>query len=443
MHLFIVGAGYVGLTTAIGFAELGHTCTVHDIDRARVDMLAAGRSPLLEAGMEEALAAGLDATRLTFTTEPIPPADTDIALVCVPTPTGADGLLDLSLVERSVAGLIGALPPTASIVVRSTLPLHGAERLASLGPPGGRPALMVNPEYMREGRALADFRAPSRVTVGYVDDADRPATERFAELYASLGAPVIVADAGSIVLMKLASNVFLALKVAFANELARLADATGSDYTVVADGIGLDPRIGRAFLDAGPGFGGSCLPEQAESIATESERRGVTAPLLASIAHSNDVHQGEIVAAVGRALPRGLDGARVAVLGLAFKAGTNDVRRAPGIALASLLRSRGASVVGFDPVANAPARHADPALETAVSPAEAARGADAVVVATEWPEFADLDWRALAAVMRGTLVFDTRRIVAPDAVRDAGLDYVALGRAGEARRAGTPVRAAR
>jgi UDPglucose 6-dehydrogenase len=379
--------------------------------------------------MDDALAAGRAGGRLTFTTEPAPPPETEIALVCVPTPTGEDGLLDLAAVEATTARLVAALPQSATIVVRSTLPLHGPERLAALGSPGRRPALLVNPEYMREGRALADFRAPSRVTVGYLDPADRPAAERFAGLYAALGAPVIVADAASVVLMKLSSNVFLALKVAFANELARLADATGAEYDAVADGIGLDPRIGRSFLDAGPGFGGSCLPEQAEAIAVEADRRGLAAPLLASVARSNRVHQGELVATVERALPRGLGGARVAVLGLAFKAGTNDVRRSPGIALAALLRSRGATVVGYDPVANGPATRDDPELETAPSAADAASGADAVVVATEWPEFAALDWATLAAGMRGTVVFDTRRVLPAEAVRAAGLTYVALGRA--------------
>ena len=439
MHLFIVGAGYVGLTTALGFGELGHDCTVQDIDPGRVEMLQLGRSPLLEAGLEDALAAGIRDGRLRFTTASAPPPETEVALVCVPTPTGAHGLLDLSTVEDVAARLIAALPSAATIVVRSTLPLHGPDRLEALAAPGARPALVVNPEYLREGRALQDFRAPTRVTVGWVDPADQAAARRFAALYEPLGAPIVVADARSVVLTKLASNVFLALKVAFANELARLSDASGADYPTVADGVGLDPRIGRAFLDAGPGYGGSCLPEQAETIALETERRDVEAPLLRAIAVSNRAHQAAIVASMEGAIPGGLSGARIGLLGLAFKAGTNDVRHAPGLALAALLRSRGARVVAYDPVANAAASVADPRLQTADSAAAAARDADALVIATEWPAFAALDWSELGSAMRGKLVLDTRRVLDAGQVRAAGLTYVALGRVREPGVSGAPV----
>jgi UDPglucose 6-dehydrogenase len=204
----------------------------------------------------------------------------------------------------------------------------------------------------------------------------------------------------------------------------------GADVTVVADGLGLDRRIGRAFLDSGPGFGGSCLPEQAAAIAVETARCDVEAPLLSVIATSNTTHQEQLVSTVERLLPAGLRKARIAVLGLAFKANTDDVRHSPALTIARALRARGAQVVGYDPAANKTARAADPELETASSAADAIDGSDAVVIATEWPEFASLDWRALGASMRGDLVYDTRRTVAPDAVTEAGLSYVGLGRAG-------------
>ena len=430
MDLFVVGAGTVGLTTAVGFCGLGHRVVVHDVDAERIAALSSGRSPIFEAGLEEAIRSRLDSAALRFTSDPTPGRDIKVAIVCVPTPMSADGLLDTVHVESVVARLLREMPADGTIAVRSTLPLHGPDRLEVIAADHPRrSAIVVNPEFMREGRALADFASPSRVVVGYLGAGDRPAAEQFATLYEPLRAPLLVADAPSVVLIKLASNVFLGAKIAFANELARLSDALGADVSTVADGIGLDPRIGRAFLDSGPGFGGSCLPEQAEAIAIETSRRGVNTPFLAAIATSNRVHQEALVSAVERSLTGGLQGARIALLGLAFKAQTDDVRRSPALALARDLRARGARVIGYDPVANGTACLADPELLTAPTAAQAIAGADAIVVATEWPDFATLDWHSLAPTMRGDLVYDTRRSLAGDAVRNAGLRYVALGQA--------------
>jgi UDPglucose 6-dehydrogenase len=428
VDLFVVGAGYVGLTTAVGFSQLGHRVTVHDIDAERVATLRSGRSPILEAGMDAAVAAGVARGLLAFTTDPAPPGSIGAAIVCVPTPGAADGLLDTGIVESVVTALATQLPPGVPIVVRSTLPLHGPERLEAATAASPDRPVILNPEFMREGQALADFGAPSRVAIGYLRLADRDAAQAVAELYAPLGAPLVLADARSIVLLKLASNVYLGLKVAFADELARLADAVGADVGVVADGIGMDPRIGRSFLDAGPGFGGSCLPEQAAAIAVETASRGLDAPILQAVWPSNRSHQAGLVATIGGLLPSGLAGARVALLGLAFKANTDDVRQSPGLALAADLRAAGASVVGHDPVANDAATRADPDLEVASSALAAATDADALVLATEWPAFAELDWPAVKAAMRGDLVYDTRRILPPDAVGAAGLRYRALGK---------------
>jgi UDPglucose 6-dehydrogenase len=429
VELFLVGAGYVGLTTAVGFARLGHRVTVHDIDAGRIESLRAGRVPIFEPGLDDALRQELARDRLSFTTDPTPGPTVEMAVVCVPTPIGRDGLLDTSIVDDVVGRLVGNLAADRTIVIRSTLPLGGPDRLERISGGGDRPAIVINPEFMAEGRALADFAAPSRIAIGYLTPADLPGAKQLAALYASLNAPLILADARSVVLVKLASNVFLGLKIAFANELARLCDAAGADVTVVADGLGFDPRIGRAFLNSGPGFGGSCLPEQAAAIAVETARCDVEAPLLSAIATSNTTHQQQLVSTVEQLLPRGLRQAKIAVLGLAFKANTDDVRHSPALIVARGLRARGARVVGYDPAANATARVADPELETASSAADAINGSDAVVVATEWQEFASLDWQALGATMRGDLVYDTRRTVAPEAVTAAGLRYVGLGRA--------------
>jgi UDPglucose 6-dehydrogenase len=429
VHLFLVGAGHVGLVTAAGFADLGHSVTVADIDAERIDALRAGRPPIFEPGLEESLAAHAAAGRLRFTTELIPPADAAVSIVCVSTPTGPDGPLSTANVESVVAGLLGGLGPEHVIVVRSTLPVEGPARLRALAgrDSEARPSLVTNPEFMREGSALADFARPNRVVTGWLEASDEPAARRVAALYAPLGAPTMVADADSVALIKLASNVFLATKVAFANELARICDAVGADVDRVADGIGMDARIGRAFLSAGPGYGGSCLPEQAVALAMQTAARGVPTPLIDAVSHSNETHQRQIVRRLAELLG-GLGGRRICLLGLAFKADTDDVRESPALALARYLREAGAEVTGYDPRAGQRAAEADGQLRILDELPAALDGADAALVATEWREFATLDWPALARCLRGDLVYDTRAIVDAEAVRGAGLRLESLGR---------------
>ncbi|HEX5148901.1 MAG TPA: nucleotide sugar dehydrogenase [Candidatus Limnocylindrales bacterium] len=431
MHLFLLGAGHVGLVTAVGFARLGHKVTVGDLDAARIAGLNAGRPPVFEPGLTEAIAAGLTSGQLRFTTELDPPSDAPFTFVCVSTPTGPDGPLSTVNVESAVGRLLGVADRDHTIVVRSTLPLDGPGRLAALAADRpDRPSIVTNPEFMREGQALGDFDQPNRVVAGWVEPRDETAAAAVIDLYAPLGAPSLVADARSVALIKLGSNVFLGTKLAFANELARLADATGADIEMVIAGIGLDSRIGTAFMKPGPGIGGSCLPEQAIAIALETAARDVEAPLLSAIHRSNAVHQRQIVARLEQLLggAGSLAGARIALLGLAFKANTDDVRESPALALAATLRTAGARVLSHDPRAERRALLADPELSIAATPIEALRDADAVVVATEWSDYAELDWAAAAAVMRGTLIYDTRGVVDLDAAHAAGLHVERLGR---------------
>jgi UDPglucose 6-dehydrogenase len=429
VELFVIGVGYVGLTTAVGMTTLGHHVVAHDTDGSRLATIAAGRSPIFEPGLEEAIAAALSSGRLSVTRDGAPPPSTEVVMVCVPTPKATDGRLDSSIVESVVERLVAQLRVDQTIVVRSTLPLEGPARLESLARDGG-PAIVINPEFMREGHALADFLAPSRAAIGWLRVSDRKAAAEVSALYEPLAAPLVTGDARSIVLLKLASNVFLGMKVAFANELARLADAIGADVSIVSHGIGLDPRIGTGFLEPGPGFGGSCLPDQAAAIAAETAMRSIASPLLASIAVSNETHQEALVQSVGRLLSPGLAQARIAVLGLAFKANTDDVRASPGLALARRFQEHGATVVGHDPVAAERARALDPHLLIVATAEAALAGVDAVVLATEWAQYRGIDWRAAHVAMRGDLVFDTRRTLDGAAVRAAGLRYVPLGRAG-------------
>jgi UDPglucose 6-dehydrogenase len=431
VHLFLLGAGHVGLVTAVGFARLGHQVTVADLDDARIAGLNDGRPPVYEPGLTEAIAAGLAGGTLTFTTDLDPPRDATFSFVCVNTPTGPDGPLSTVHVEAATARLLTRVGPDHTIVIRSTLPLDGPSRLSALAADlPDRPSIVTNPEFMREGNALEDFDRPNRVVSGWLEPRDAPAAQRVLDLYASLGAPSLVADAGSVALIKLGSNIYLGMKISFANELARVADATGADVDKVIAGIGLDGRIGTAFLRPGPGIGGSCLPEQAVAIALQTAALDVEAPLLSAIHRSNAVHQRQIVARIEAMLggPGSLVGRRIGLLGLAFKANTDDVRESPALALAANLRAAGATVLAHDPRAEIRARLADPHLEVAETPLDAMRGADAVVVATEWADYGELDWAAAAAAMRGSLVYDTRAVVDVEAARAAGLRVERLGR---------------
>jgi UDPglucose 6-dehydrogenase len=432
MHLFLIGAGHVGLVTAVGLARLGHRLTVADIDAERIAGLARGMPPVYEPGLDEAIAIAAAAGKLAFTTDLTPPPDCGFSIVTVSTPTGPDGPLSTANVETVVASLVAATGLDHTIVVRSTLPVGGTDRLLAIGATRtDRPAIVTNPEFMREGSALADFDRPGRLFVGWLEPRDETAAAAVLGLYDGVDAPTLAADARSVALIKLASNVFLATKIAYANELARICDAIGADVDIVADGIGLDPRIGRAFLSAGPGYGGSCFPEQAVAMSLITAAHRVPTPLIDAISRSNDTHQRAIVERLGALLEAGggrLAGARVALLGLAFKANTDDVRESPALSLARYIRDADGAVVGTDPRAAANARLADPNLSTVDTVAEAVSGADAVLVATEWPEYAELDWADLAPRMAGDLVYDTRDVVPGEAVRAAGLRYASLGR---------------
>jgi UDPglucose 6-dehydrogenase len=427
MHLFLVGAGHVGLVTAVGLAKLGHRVTVADIDGPRIEGLRAGRSPLFEPGLEEAIATAGD--RLDFTNSLRPPAGAAFSFVAVGTPFGPDGPLALDHVVQAVGDLLDATGPDHAIVVRSTLPMSGpADLIALRNARRGEAAIVTNPEFMREGSALRDFEKPGRIIAGWLEERDRRAAAGVLQLYAGIDAPTLAADARSVALIKLASNVFLAMKIAYANELARLSDAFGATASVVSDGLGLDERIGRSFLDAGPGFGGSCLPEQAVALAGIADGADVPAPLIQAVAVANGVHQRAIVARLVSLLePGDLYGRRIALFGLAFKANTDDVRQSPALALAAELRAAGAIVTGTDPRAGSEAHTADALLEVAESPLAAATDADAILVATEWPEYAKLDWGPIAAAMRGDLVYDARAIVDRRAAAAAGLRVVGLG----------------
>jgi UDPglucose 6-dehydrogenase len=441
MQLAIVGAGYVGLVTAACLAHLGHEIVCLDIDEARVERLRLGDLPVHEPGLDELVAEGLENGRLRFVTDQAALESSELAIICVGTLDAQDewsGHIVQAAVEQIAAD--ARLP--RGIVIRSTMMPGTAAGIAREARSVDADVRIAhNPEFTREAVAVSDFLNPDRVVIGVDGHLDGAAGTALADalkrVYAPLDAPVVVTDLTSAETIKLASNVFLATKITFANELARLAAATGADASAVVDGMGMDKRIARSFLSPGPGFGGSCFPSQARALPDLAHSYGVQTPLMDAVWPSNVAQVDWLLDGLERAAGRSIAGMRVALLGLTFKAGTDDLRESPSLRLGQALLDRGAAVVAFDPMAldagsarlSEYAANLEPTgvVEAAESAANACADADAVVVATEWPEFNLLDWPSIAARMRGLVVIDGRRIVDAVAAEAAGLRVVTLG----------------
>jgi len=405
MQATVIGTGYVGLVTAIGLAENGHEVTCVDLNAERMERLAQGIAPITEEGIEDALR--LNRERLTFTTDY--PAS-DLYLIAVGTPERADGSCDLSAVE-AVARLIEETRPGASVIVKSTVPPGTTARLQDEHP---TLRFAMVPEFLREGTALADNRQPSRLIIGTTDVAFAKTVEQLFQTTA----PVVVVDPTTAELTKYAANSFLAVKISFINEIARLADAVGADVTEVAHGIGLDPRIGSAFLRAGAGYGGSCFPKDIAALTTLARTHETTLHVIEAADRTNEAQLDYVLAKI-----RPERGMRVALLGLAFKPGTDDLRDAPALRLAERLEQLGVVVVGYDPAART-LLDQKPTLE------EALRGADVAVIMTEWPEMKTMAPELLTRVMQTPRLIDGRNcwqyVDTP-----AGVAYEAIGRPGK------------
>ena len=425
------GGGYVGLGYAVALAELGHQVVGLDIDADRVERLNRGDSPIYEAGLPEMLRRTLDAGRLRFTTdyaEAVP--GSDMVFLCTGTPSLSDGQADLRQV-RAAAASIGAhlQPGTKTIIVnKSTMPVGTAEHVAGIvaehAPPSAEFAVVSNPEFLREGRVLHDILHPDRVVLGG-DDAE--ALAAVTSLYEPLGAPIMQTDHRSAELIKYAANAFLATKISFINDIARLCERLGADVTVVAKGIGADERIGPRFLHAGIGFGGSCFPKDVGALTRMAEGAGLHPGLLRSVLDINREAQRRFVARADELLG-GLDGRKIAVWGLSFKEGTDDLRDSPAVEVVKLLIERGAAVRAHDPAALANAAARLPGIALRDDPYDAAEGADAVALCTPWPEYAAIDFERLKRVMGGDLVLDGRNMLEAAKVEAAGLRYVGIGR---------------
>lgn len=425
------GGGYVGLGYAVALAEVGHHVIGLDIDASRVAKLNAGESPIFETGLPDMLRRNLAAGRLTFTTSyetAIP--SSEIVFLCTGTPSLSDGEADLRQV-RSAAMSIGAhlRPGTSTIIVnKSTMPVGAAELVAGIvaehAPSGAAFAVVSNPEFLREGRVLRDIMQPDRIVLGGEDDA---ALAIVAALYEPFGAPILRTDHRSAELIKYAANAFLATKISFINDIARLCERLGADVTVVAEGIGADERIGPRFLRAGIGFGGSCFPKDVGALTRMAEGAGLHPGLLRSVLDINREAQRRFVNRAGELLG-GLDGRQIAIWGLAFKEDTDDLRESPAVAVAELLIERGATVRAHDPAALANAARRLPAVVLVDDPYDAASGAEAVLLCTPWPDYETLDFSRVAQRMAGNLILDGRNMLDAAAVERAGLRYEGIGR---------------
>jgi UDPglucose 6-dehydrogenase len=416
----VVGAGWVGLVTASCFAELGHRVVVREIVPEKVESLGRGEVPIHEPGLPELIERNRE--RLVFTTEMAELLDGPrLLFVCVQTPPTYSGDADLSAVQRAVDE-IGEAEGRA-LVMKSTVPVGTGRAIQREAPDL---AYVSCPEFLKEGTAVKDFLEPDRVVIG-ADAEDGWAVDAVESVYEPLGAPIVRTDLSSSEMIKLASNAYLATKISFINEIANVCDEVGADVTEVARGMGLDPRIGSRFLNAGLGFGGSCFPKDTQALKILAGNSGYHFQLLSSVIEVNDLQKRRVMAKLSKHLDS-MVGKRVALLGLAFKPDTDDMREASSLVLAARLEGEGASVVAFDPVAQKAAHELLPDVEMAGSAMEALQGADAAVLVTEWPEFAELDWTEVAKGMANPLFVDGRNFLDPETVRDAGITYEAIGR---------------
>lgn len=416
----VIGTGYVGLTTGACLASLGHRVTCVDVDRTKVARLAAGQVDILEPGLEELVSRGLSAGRLTFVVGARQAVvDADGVFLCVPTPMGVGGAADLRAVEAVIEEVGDALPAGCAVITKSTVPVGTAQRIADLLGRDDVP-VVANPEFLREGTAVADFLHPDRIVVG---SGNRSAARWVAALYRELAAPSVITDAASAELVKYAANCFLAVKLSYVNAIAELCERLGADIVSVTEGMGHDRRIGRSFLNPGPGWGGSCLPKDTHALAQVAESVGFDFSLLSAAIVENIAQRDRVVAKIGGSVG-GLPGSRIGVLGLAFKAGTNDLRDSPALSVTAMLAAHGAEVIAYDPAIDGDL----PGMTVVDDPYHVAKGADGIVVLTEWDEFRRLDWSYLAGLMRGDAVVDTRNLLDPQAILDAGLCWIGLGR---------------
>lgn len=423
-RIAVFGAGYIGLVSGACLAELGHQVVVRDIDPEKVRALRAGEVPIYEPGLGEMIARNKE--RLTFTLD-VQDAlrEAEVAYVCVDTPPSASGDADLSrvwAVMRSLEGT-GCL---RAVVMKSTVPVGTGSRARAVLDEAGLAGVgyVSNPEFTAEGRAVEDFMRPDRIVLGTGDD---DTARLVAALHDGIEAPVVVMDVRSAEMVKLASNALLATKISFANEIATLCENTGADVSEVLRAVGMDHRLGPYYLRPGIGWGGSCFPKDTEALRQIASNTGFHPQLLSAVIDVNNIQRRRVIQKLKNALGD-LAGAEVALLGMAFKPETDDMREAPSTVLAARLLDEGARVRSWDPIARPAAAEPWLSATRCQTPADALEGADAAVIVTEWPQLLEVDWAAAARAMRRSILFDGRNVLDPARMREHGFDYMSVGR---------------
>ena len=426
----VIGTGYVGLVTGACFSDLGNQVMCLDIAEDKIAKLERGEMPIYEPGLEEVVSRNVAAKRLHFTThynEAIPGAE--FIFIAVGTPSGVDGEADLQYIRMAAESVSDALTNYAIIINKSTVPVGTGDSVAQIliergKIPGKDFDVVSNPEFLREGSAVYDFSQPDRVVLG---STNRDAAAQVAQLYLPLRASIMITDLRTAEMIKYASNAFLATRISFINEIATICEKLGADVKEVAAGMGMDKRIGRAFLDAGIGYGGSCFPKDVKALTYMGEMNGCHPQLLRAVMDINRDMRRQVLAKL-REMLGPLRGKTIAVWGLAFKPNTDDTREAPAFEIIHILENEGASVRAYDPVAMDNARFVLKKTTFANDAYAATEGADALVVATEWNEFKQLDWARVVAAMKRPVFIDGRNLYEPAQMRKFGFEYRGVGR---------------
>jgi len=432
MRVVMIGTGYVGLVSGACFADFGHDVTCIDKDSGKIAALNRGEIPIYEPGLDTLVATNMRQGRLTFATEPSAVSDADVVFIAVGTPSRrGDGHADLSYVYSAARELAPLLSASTIIVTKSTVPIGTGDEieriLRELRPDAGIP-VVSNPEFLREGAAIQDFKHPDRIVIG-TDDAR--AREVMADLYRPLylnAAPILYTGRRTAELIKYAANSFLATKITFINEIADLCEKVGADVQQVARGIGLDNRIGSKFLHPGPGYGGSCLPKDTLALIKTAQDHDAPLRIIETVVSVNDRRKRAMARKLAGPLGGSIRGKTIAVLGLTFKPNTDDMREAPSISLVTALEDLGAVVRGYDPAGMTAAKAVLPNVEYCDSPYAAAAGAHALVLVTEWEQFRALDFSRLKSVMASPVIVDLKNVYQPEDIVDAGFVYEGIGR---------------
>jgi UDPglucose 6-dehydrogenase len=433
MHVTMIGTGYVGLVSGACFADFGHQVVCVDKDAGKIEQLRGGKSPIFEPFLDALIARNVEAGRLSFTSDAAPAIRSAAAVfIAVGTPSRrGDGFADLSFVYEAAREIAGELDAFTVIATKSTVPVGTGDQVDAIMRelrPDADFAVVSNPEFLREGAAIEDFKRPDRVVVGTEDERAR---RLMAELYRPLfinETPILFTGRRTAELIKYAANAFLATKITFINEMAELCEKVGANVQEVARGMGFDRRIGAKFLHAGPGFGGSCFPKDASALAAIGQRHGAPVRIIETVIGVNNARKSAMVQKIMGACGGTVRGKRIAVLGLAFKPNTDDMREAPSLAIVPVLAAEGAEVVAYDPAAMGEARKLLPEVRLAADPYACVEGADAMVLLTEWDQFRALDLDRIKPALRKPIVVDLRNVYKPEEMAARGFTYVSIGR---------------